>query len=720
MKKGGVDKPKDVHSIEIALKGKEKSNNGSDNANTSLRKNLPLNLPSIIEHEYAAKYLELMGAYPTSGNIEYLLDNMPISEGLIVPIWSRECIVVVPCMSMKEAESTNLMDKLMNTKAVENDTNKKKDNNNKTLKNTESEADSQQQREEDKLRIKIELQEKLSKEITEGRRLSWCTVNTLADTKPAVLIEALGKEEIASSNFLQMMDPLKFTEQQILNPISKFTVRLTEFLPRLIKEKSDRMHRSMMRVLTSNATIKLYGLMCHFCYWNIIHPCVRKAILLLKEVDPTALDKRRDIEENLEFYESLDGSSYVSCDGDISLSSNTSLNNRDKEGIFVHLETCLTKLQKIMGYNVFALTTGYQGLISCCHFVVDDVLSNVYPWLHATVPKNNEVHDKTRSIGNLRLELKRLCHQSLTDLIDPTKVYTSSMLHSSNIPSVKHVDNKGMGRFYCTSMATKAVFSDATDNEIRKLLSMNTNKTYVRVPGVNNISHNNDSNQFLSPIRKTTGNFFDDNVSVQEKVQKIQSQSPILSPDKNLLQHLKNVRSLKERKIGIKLNSADLFGDSFYDMKHLEASSSYDSLQRSKSYSMVNFSEDIDEEVMKKQRPKLDFKNLMGKKTATNNDKTNANDNVNNAKEKYKTIVDEIMSADVKSIKLNNTAEDNESIATMTTQDTLLVSNKKTDIPISLSGKAVLINLLTDRTSQHYNQKDKLSEKRKNLITQKR
>ena len=714
MPKKVVQKPKDVHSIEIALKGKDKSSSSSNsNSGGGAKRNLPLNLPTIIEHEYAAKYLELMGAYPTNGNIDYLVKNMPISEGLIVPIWSRECLVVVPGMTIKEAESTNLMDKLLNTKVVVSDDDKKKKDNNTITKTTEQTIE---QQEEVKIMEKIALQEKITKEVIEGRRLSWCTVNTLGNMEPAALIEVLGIDEIASSNFLQMMEPLKFTQEQILNPISKFTVRLTEYLPRLLREKTDRMYRSMMRVLTSNATIKLYGLMCHFCYWNIIHPCIRKTILLLKEVDPTALSKRRDIDQMLEVTDSMDDASFVSFDG-ISLSSNTSLNNRDKEGIFVHLETCLTKLQNIMGYNVFALTTGYQGLISCCHYVVDDVLSTVYPWLHATVPKNYDSNDTTRSIGNLRLELKRLCHQSLTDLIDPTKVYTSSMLHATNIPAVKHVDNKGMGRFYCTSMATKAVFSDANDSEIRKLLSMNTNKMYVKVPGVNNVTIN-DSNQLLSPIKKTNDTFYDDNATVREKIQKIQSQSPILSPDKNLLQHLKNVRSLKERKVGIKLDSTDLFTDSFYDMKHLEgsSSSSYDNIQRSKSFSMINFSEEIEE--IKKERPKLDFKNLMGKKGSPTKNNNDTNENLSIAKEKYKTIVDEIMSADIKTIKHIST--DNDSVGSMTTQDTLLVSNNKTDFPISLSGKATLISLLTERTSHHYNHKDKLSEIRRNLITQKR
>ena len=116
--------------------------------------------------------------------------------------------------------------------------------------------------------------------------------------------------------------------------------------------------------------------------WNSISKEVSNKLNIVGFLDdnPNALNNN----ENYNTNDSYDDMSMGEC----SLSSNTSLNERDKEQIFVHLETCLSKLQKIMGYNVFALTTGYQGLISCCHFVVDDVLSTVYPWLHSTESNN--------------------------------------------------------------------------------------------------------------------------------------------------------------------------------------------------------------------------------------------------------------------------------------------------------------------------------------------
>jgi hypothetical protein len=253
---------------------------------------------------------------------------------------------------------------------------------------------------------------------------------------------------------------------------------------------------------------------------------------------------------------------------------------------------------------------------------------------------------------------------------------------------------------------------------------MNTNKSYAKIPGVNdnNNNINKESKQFLSPGKKINDNFYNESASTAEKIQRIQSESPILSPDKNLLQHLKNVRSLKERKIGIHLESSDIFANSFYDIKHIEGSSLYtnSNYDKSRSFSMMKLSEEFQE--IKKEKPKLDFKNLFTKKNSPNKNDNN-NENINIAKDKYQSIVDEIMSAEVKSIRNSNNNNNNtelDSINTMSTHETLLVSNNKTDFPISLSSKSTLINLLTERTSQHYNDKNKLAEIRRNLITQKR
>lgn len=55
-----------------------------------------------MEQEYASKYLESIGAYPTRENVEFVLNNLGIDEALVLPVWARSKIVIIPGMNNKD------------------------------------------------------------------------------------------------------------------------------------------------------------------------------------------------------------------------------------------------------------------------------------------------------------------------------------------------------------------------------------------------------------------------------------------------------------------------------------------------------------------------------------------------------------------------------------------------------------------------------------------
>lgn len=58
----------------------------------------------IVQQEYANKYLESIGAYPTKDNIDFVLNNLAIKDALVLPIWARSKIIIIPGMNNKEGE----------------------------------------------------------------------------------------------------------------------------------------------------------------------------------------------------------------------------------------------------------------------------------------------------------------------------------------------------------------------------------------------------------------------------------------------------------------------------------------------------------------------------------------------------------------------------------------------------------------------------------------
>jgi hypothetical protein len=123
-----------------------------------------------------------------------------------------------------------------------------------------------------------------------------------------------------------------------------------------------------------------------------------------------------------------------------------------------------------MGYDRIALSTALQALVTCCHFVVDAVLTSVrlcqfssvavrrlrnyvaqvYGWLRSRSPETHSIQlsggivaldsvgkaeDDTLIASNkARLKLRRLAHQAISDILDPSRF--------TRIPSDFH-------RFYC-------------------------------------------------------------------------------------------------------------------------------------------------------------------------------------------------------------------------------------------------------------------------------
>jgi len=63
-------------------------------------------------------------------------------------------------------------------------------------------------------------------------------------------------------------------------------------------------------------------------------------------------------------------------------------------------------LQRKIGSSKQAIVTSLQCLVCCCHYVTDDLLTMLYPWLnaHASKPKPANTTAKTEGEGNVGKE----------------------------------------------------------------------------------------------------------------------------------------------------------------------------------------------------------------------------------------------------------------------------------------------------------------------------
>jgi hypothetical protein len=74
---------------------------------------LPPGISQVMQQEYANKYLESIGAYPTRENIEFVLNNLAIKDALVMPVWARSKIVIIPGMKEKASDGAFNMNDIL-------------------------------------------------------------------------------------------------------------------------------------------------------------------------------------------------------------------------------------------------------------------------------------------------------------------------------------------------------------------------------------------------------------------------------------------------------------------------------------------------------------------------------------------------------------------------------------------------------------------------------
>ena len=113
-----------------------------------------------------------------------------------------------------------------------------------------------------------------------GRRVSWSTVNTL-ESVTNILIDSIGVKDIKSKTFKHLLQPLRFTDELVYNALFTFCGSIVDYVPRVQHDR--RYYDLICVVLSSKVCVRLYGLLAHFCFWNIIHPCARSALCAVYE-----------------------------------------------------------------------------------------------------------------------------------------------------------------------------------------------------------------------------------------------------------------------------------------------------------------------------------------------------------------------------------------------------------------------------------------------------
>jgi hypothetical protein len=85
--------------------------------------------------------------------------------------------------------------------------------------------------------------------------------------------------EVKTTNFQQLIKPLAVSDGRLKMAIKSFCSSLSDYVPRIFDDTSGKMNVVIQKFLGCLLCRRLFGLLCHYVFWNIVHPFARQTLL---------------------------------------------------------------------------------------------------------------------------------------------------------------------------------------------------------------------------------------------------------------------------------------------------------------------------------------------------------------------------------------------------------------------------------------------------------
>ncbi len=489
----------------------------------------------VLKSEYSSKYLESLGANPTSTNITTLLKELPIEKALLVPVWTKGEVAIFPGMANARKADQEHIVKSMNMPNKGGSQEENDEMNDVEGANYEDEAADAGNEAEQRKTLRNTLKEvgptkatvaQVPKtETPSGRKISWSTVHTLNLDEPLLdrgtYEPLLRPSEIHTEKFRRLLVPPSYRKSDIDGSIMLFTRNLGGYAPRIKDDKTGDTFNEVKKVIGSSLSVTLYQKLLEYAYWNVIHPFANDLYTRAEHftnitgvaIGVTVID----VDDDASIGQVSASASAEEAEADQSLAgTEASMDGKEKEKLFLEVQEAMLVVKRKIGTTKKAVVTSLQSLVCLCHYLVDDMLTILYPWFDSFEPitfkqrqkkqrkilelsKTEELppftdkelmlhamedEDRARKCI-LAKKVRRLVHQAIAELVDPSRTFTQHLLISNYVGTdqVSLTKNTSRARFYNTSVAVRSVLGDATSDASRRFMKY-SEPVHLPVPGV--------------------------------------------------------------------------------------------------------------------------------------------------------------------------------------------------------------------------------------------
>lgn len=519
--------------------------------------------PGVLNNEYTSKYLESLGANPTSSNIATLMKELPIEKALLVPVWTKGEMAIFPGMANARKTDKEYLVKSMNMPSkgqLEGEQSAGDDAAVEAQVNVDSAdkegaEDVKQVQKSVKRRVndsgptRATVAQVPKTETPSGRKISWSTVHTLNLNEPLLdrgtYEPLLRPTEILTDDFRSLLVPPSYRKSDVDGSIMLFTRNLGSYAPRIKDDTTGDTFNEVKKIISSTLAVTLYQKLLEFAYWNVIHPWANdlytRAQHYANVTGATTRVGPLDGDDDMSIGQGSaaeNASGQEMGEGTHSLAgTEASMRLVEKEKLFLEVQEAMLVVKRKIGTTKKAIVTSLQALVCLSHYLVDDMLTILYPWFDAwepitmqqrrkrqrkrlgllktdTLPEFTEKELALHSLEDedrarkcvLAKKVRRLVHQAVAELIDPSRIFTQHLLISNYVGTdqVGLTKSTSRARFYNTSVAVRSVLGDATSDASRRFMKY-AEPVHLPTPGVATpgVSHPTET---FSPTGAGTGN----------------------------------------------------------------------------------------------------------------------------------------------------------------------------------------------------------------------
>lgn len=93
-------------------------------------------------------------------------------------------------------------------------------------------------------------------------------------------------QEASSKLFKKLVKPLAVSDVRLKMAVKSFSMNVATFVPQIFEDPTGMLNLSIQKFISAPICRRLYGLLCHHIFWNIVHPFAHKVMQACRKQFP--------------------------------------------------------------------------------------------------------------------------------------------------------------------------------------------------------------------------------------------------------------------------------------------------------------------------------------------------------------------------------------------------------------------------------------------------